>query len=86
MVVNGEMLNLNLRKTFNRHWEETDRLNRYPLKTLEIRRENASPALFEFLFQDHVTFWNFVNNGTPQPLPAILVTDTGKSPLSQFLF
>jgi len=83
MIVNGEMKDLNLRQIFNHQWEEIDQLNRYPLKTLEIQRENASPALFEFLLQDHVTFWNLIYNGTAQPLPAILITDTGMIIIAQ---
>ena len=44
---------------------------------LEIRLEAASAALFEFYRQDHVTFWDNVSNGSSNPLPAILLTDTG---------
>lgn len=63
---------------FVQHWNQVDVIDRYPLRMLEIRLEAASAALFEFYRQDHVTFWDYMNiNGTANPLPAILLTDTG---------
>ena len=79
MVVNDQMRNLHFHHIFNRQWKETDLTGRYPLIQLEIQREAASPALFEFLVQDHTPFWNYVNNDSRYHfLPAILLTDTGK--------
>ena len=56
-------------------WNKTDVKGKFPLMQLEVRRNAASAALFEFLKQDHVPFWN---NGN-EPLPAVLLTDTSKS-------
>lgn len=81
MVVNGEMKNKVLSKIFSLQWKQVDSMERYPLRTLEIKNEAASPALFEFLIQDHVTFWNYKKNGSSLPLPAILVTDSGNNSL-----
>jgi hypothetical protein len=49
-----------------------------PLVALEVRRALQSPALFEFLKQDHLAFWNYVQDDQPKPLSAVLITDTGK--------
>ena len=77
MVVDERLNNLHLHHIFNQQWKETDFKDRYPLIQLEIEREAASPALFEFLLQDHTPFWHYVKNGSSFPLPAILITDTG---------
>ena len=78
MVVDERLNNLHLHHIFNQQWKETDFKDQYLLIQLEIQREAASPALFEFLLQDHTPFWNYVNNDSSYPLPAILITDTGK--------
>ena len=80
MIVDGRINNsIHLDHIFARRWKEIDLMHRFGLNKLEIRREAASPALFEFLVQDHMPFWNYVNtNGSTSPLPAFLITDTGK--------
>lgn len=40
---------------------------------MEITRNAPSPALFEFIKQDHAAFWN----NPDHPLQAVLLTDTG---------
>ena len=79
MVVDERLNNLHLHHIFNQQWKETDFKDQYLLIQLEIQREAASPALFEFLVQDHTPFWNYVNNDSRYHfLPAILLTDTCK--------
>ena len=73
MIVNEKLKSERLGNLFSNHWKETDSTERYPLMELDIRREFPSPALLEFIRQDHVAFWNSQND----PLPAILITDTG---------
>ena len=68
---------MELQRLFAHYWNQVDSIERYPLRMLEIRLEAASAALFEFYRQDHVTFWDNVSNGSSNPLPAILLTDTG---------
>lgn len=72
MVTKERLRSLQLDYIIAQEWNRTDTQQRYPLYQLEIRRTAASPALFEFLKQDHVPFWNFENN----PLSAVLLTDT----------
>ena len=79
MITKEKLRSLRLDYYFAQQWKEADPTERYPLTPLEIRREAASPALFEFIRQDHIAFWNYVSNGSANPLPAILITDTGKS-------
>jgi len=77
MVTKEKLRSLRLDYMFAQQWREADPNESYPLTALEIRREAASPALFEFIRQDHIAFWNYVSNGSANPLPAILITDTG---------
>lgn len=72
MVTKERLRSLQLDYVIAQEWNKTDTQGQFPLIQLEIRRTAASPALFEFLKQDHVPFWNHNNN----PLPAILLTDT----------
>ena len=78
MVINEQFNDMELHKNFPQQWKQVDFMDRYQLNVLKIRFEAASPALFEFLLQDHMPFWNFMNNGSASPLPAILITDTGR--------
>ena len=79
MIVNEKLKSERLGSLFSLHWKENDSTEPYPLMELDIRREFPSPALLEFIRQDHVAFWNSQND----PLPAILITDTGIRKLSQ---
>lgn len=76
MVTKERLRSLQLDAAFSQAWTKTS--SRFPLITLEIRRDVPSPALFEFLRQDHIPFWNYAVGSQEAPLPAILVTDTGK--------
>ena len=80
MVVNENLRSERLDYLFARQWKETGQSGHFPLMELVIRREMNSPAILEFIRQDHVSFWNHkLANGTHLPLPAILITDTGNS-------
>ncbi|KZS20474.1 Uncharacterized protein APZ42_012860 [Daphnia magna] len=74
MVTKERLRSLQLDYVIAQEWNKTDTQGQFPLIQLEIRRTAASPALFEFLKQDHVPFWNHNNN----PLSAVLLTDTSK--------
>jgi len=79
MIVNDDKLKIGrLSNLFSQQWQEADPTERYPLIELTIRRESSSPALIEFLRQDHVAFWNHKSNDVNDPLPAVLITDTGR--------
>ena len=41
-------------------------------------RPPETEALFQFLSQGHDAFWNRVTGGLVSPLPALLLTDTGR--------
>ena len=71
---------LQLDNAFSEHWNTVNpaQSQKSPLVALEVRRALQSPALFEFLKQDHLAFWNYVQGDLPKPLAAILITDTGK--------
>lgn len=71
MVTKERLRSLQLDYAIAQEWNRTDTERKFPMVQLEIRRMAASPALFEFLKQDHVAFWNH-----DVPLPAILLTDT----------
>jgi hypothetical protein len=78
LVVNEKLNSQSLDQLFTEMWKEIESINRYPLIELKVRRETPSPAVFEFLRQDHVTFWNHrFKNGSHYPLSALLITDTG---------
>ncbi len=74
MVTKERLRSLQLDYVIAEEWNKTDAKGQYPLMQLEIRRNSPSPALFEFLKQDHVAFWNNQN----EPLPAVLLTDTSE--------
>lgn len=74
MVTKERLRSLVLDYSLAEQWNSTNAAKEYPLLTLEIRRAAASMAAFEFLKHDHVTFWNH----QPNPLPAVLLTDTSK--------
>lgn len=72
MVTKEKLRSLQFDYAIAQKWNQTDTQRQFPMVQLEIRRTAASPALFEFLKQDHVSFWNQEND----PLPAVLLTDT----------
>ena len=74
MVTKERLRSLQLDYVIAQEWNTTDTQGQFPLVQLEVRRLAPSPALFEFLQQDHVPFWNYENN----PYPAVLLTDTGE--------
>lgn len=71
MVTKEKLRSLQLDYAVAQIWNKTDTKREFPMVQLEVRRLAASPALFEFLKQDHVAFWNHVT-----PLSAVLLTDT----------
>lgn len=75
MVTKERLRSIQLDNFFAQQWNKTSSAGKSPLLTLEVRRSAASMAMFEFLKQDHVPFWNH----QPNPLPAILLTDTSTS-------
>lgn len=86
MVTKERLRSLRLDAALAQAWQqmagvttEADGLGRFPLITLEIRRNSPTPALFEFIRQDHIAFWNYATSSQEEsPLPAVLFTDTGK--------
>ena len=82
MIVNEKLKSGRLDNLFSQQWLQADPTKRFSLMELDIRRESSSRAVIEFLRQDHIAFWNHKSNGVNDPLPAVLITDTG---IAQYL-
>ena len=75
LVTKERLRSLRLDAAVAQAWKTMDPAGRFPLVTLEVRTP-GTPALFEFIRQDHVPFWNYhvTPNAEATPLPAILLT------------
>ena len=76
--MNDNLSSRRLDDFFTHFWKDTESKEHYPLVGLKIKRKSASLAVFEFIRQDHIAFWDHKFNGSQQSLPAILITDSGR--------
>ena len=61
---------------FQDSWSAAGSL-KFPLVPMGVNTMLSSPALHEFLKQDHLAFWNHFDGDQHQALHAILLTDIG---------